>query len=87
MPGHFLAAIGQYPELACDGLIGWGKTFSSPICPGKDTTLEFCQNVFKEVFELFPYEYVHMGGDEVEKPTGRNVLFVRNGFVRRNWVR
>ena len=42
MPGHFLAAIGQYPELACDGLIGWGETFSSPICPGKDTTLEFC---------------------------------------------
>ena len=67
MPGHFLAASGQYPELVCDGLIGWGKTFSSPICPGKDTTLEFCQNVFKEVFELFPYEYVHMGGDEVEK--------------------
>ena len=67
MPGHFLGAIGQYPELVWDGLIGWGKTFSSPICPGKDTTLEFCQNVFKEVFELFPYEYVHMGGDEVEK--------------------
>lgn len=67
MPGHFLAAISQYPELACDGLIGWGETFSSPVCPGKDATLEFCQNVFKEVFELFPYEYVHMGGDEVEK--------------------
>lgn len=67
MPGHFLAAISQYPELACDGLIGWGENFSSPVCPGKDATLEFCQNVFKEVFELFPYEYVHMGGDEVEK--------------------
>ena len=67
MPGHFLAALSQYPELACDGLIGWGETFSSPVCPGKDATLEFCQNVFKEVFELFPYEYVHMGGDEVEK--------------------
>lgn len=67
MPGHFLAAIGQYPELACDGLIGWGETFSSPICPGKDSTLDFCRNVFKEVFELFPYEYAHMGGDEVEK--------------------
>ena len=67
MPGHFLAAISQYPELACDGLIGWGEIFSSPICPGKDATLEFCRNVFKEVFELFPYEYVHMGGDEVEK--------------------
>ena len=33
MPGHFLAAITQYPDLACDGLIGWGETFSSPICP------------------------------------------------------
>lgn len=67
MPGHFLAAISQYPDLACDGLIGWGEIFSSPICPGKDETLEFCRNVFKEVFELFPYQYVHMGGDEVEK--------------------
>lgn len=65
MPGHFLAAIGQYPDLACDGLIGWGQSFSSPICPGKDPTLAFCRNVFKEIFELFPYEYVHMGGDEV----------------------
>lgn len=67
MPGHFLAAITQYPDLACDGLIGWGETFSSPICPGKDATLEFYQDVFKEIFDLFPYEYVHMGGDEVEK--------------------
>lgn len=67
MPGHFLAAIGEYPEIACTGLIGWGSIFSSPICPGKDTTLEFCRNVYKEIFQLFPYEYVHMGGDEVEK--------------------
>lgn len=74
MPGHFLAAISQYPELACDGLIGWGETFSSPVCPGKDATLEFCQNVFKEVFELFPYEYVHMGGDEVEKANWKKCL-------------
>ena len=67
MPGHFLAAITQYPELACDGLIGWGDTFSSPICPGKDATLEFCKDVYREVFEIFPYEFVHLGGDEVEK--------------------
>ena len=66
MPGHFLAAINQYPEIACTGLIGWGSVFSSPICPGKDSTLEFCKNVYKEVFQLFPYMYVHMGGDEVD---------------------
>lgn len=67
MPGHFLAAIQQYPEIACDGLIGWGQVFSSPICVGKDSTLEFCKNIWREVFQLFPYEYVHLGGDEVEK--------------------
>ena len=67
MPGHFLAAIEQYPEIACTGLIGWGSVFSSPICPGKDSTLEFCKDVYREVFELFPYQFVHMGGDEVEK--------------------
>lgn len=67
MPGHFLAAIGQYPDLACTGLIGWGEIFSSPICPGKDATLEFCKNVYKEVFQLFPSKYVHLGADEVEK--------------------
>ncbi len=67
MPGHFLAAIGQYPEVACDGLIGWGSTFSSPLCPGKDSTLEFCKAIYREVFELFPSKYVHMGGDEVDK--------------------
>ena len=67
MPGHFMAAIGEYPELACKGLIGWGEVFSSPICPGKDATLEFCKNVYREVFQLFPYEFVHMGGDEVDQ--------------------
>ncbi|NCC10185.1 MAG: beta-N-acetylhexosaminidase [Bacteroidia bacterium] len=67
MPGHFLAAISQYPEVACDGMIGWGNTFSSPICPGKDSALDFCKTIYKEVFALFPYQYVHLGGDEVEK--------------------
>lgn len=67
MPGHFLAAISQYPELVCNGLMGWGETFSSPICPGKDSTIEFCKDVFKEVFELFPFGYAHLGGDEVAK--------------------
>lgn len=67
MPGHFLAAINQYPFVACDNMKGWGNLFSSPICVGKDKALEFCENIYKEIFELFPYEYVHMGGDEVDK--------------------
>lgn len=67
MPGHFLAAINQYPDIACTGAIGWGHTFSSPICPGKKSAMEFCKNVYKEIFSLFPSKYVHLGGDEVEK--------------------
>ena len=67
MPGHFLEAISHYPGLSCFERIGWGEVFSSPICPGKERALEFCQDIYKEVFGLFPYRYVHIGGDEVEK--------------------
>lgn len=67
MPGHFLAAIEQYPYIGCDGLIGWGSFFSSPICVGKDGTIDFCKDILKEVFELFPSQYIHIGGDEVDK--------------------
>lgn len=67
MPGHFSAAILAYPELACFNQASWGKIFSAPICPGKDQTVEFCKEIYSEIFELFPYEYVHLGADEVEK--------------------
>lgn len=67
MPGHELAAIEAVPGISCFPEIGWGKVFSSPLCPGKETTLEFCRNVWKEVFPLFPFGYVHIGGDEVAK--------------------
>lgn len=67
MPGHMLAAVSNYKGVACSDQTGWGKMFSSPVCPGKETALEFCKNVYSEVFRLFPYKYVHLGADEVEK--------------------
>ena len=67
MPGHFLAAVANYPYVACQGISGWGKQFSSPVCVGSDKALEFCKDIYAEVFELFPYAYVHLGADEVEK--------------------
>ncbi|MGM9803310.1 MAG: family 20 glycosylhydrolase [Muribaculaceae bacterium] len=67
MPGHMLAAVSNYHGVACFDETGWGQTFSSPVCPGKDSALEFCKNIYKEIFPLFPYEYVHIGGDEVAK--------------------
>lgn len=67
MPGHMLAAVSNYSGVACFDETGWGSTFSSPVCPGKDSAMEFCRNVYDELIDLFPYEYVHIGGDEVEK--------------------
>lgn len=66
MPGHSMAAIKNYDGLSCFPEAKWGQTFSAPMCPGKESMLEFCKNVWAEVFNLFPSEYVHIGGDEVE---------------------
>ncbi len=70
MPGHSLAALAAYPELACtDGPFEVGKTwgvFEDIYCP-KEETFEFLENVLTEVMELFPGEYIHIGGDEAPK--------------------
>ena len=67
MPGHMLAAVSNYDGVSCFKTTGWGTTFSSPVCPGKESALEFCKNVYSEIIPLFPYKYIHIGGDEVEK--------------------
>lgn len=67
MPGHSLAAIANYKRLSCFEQTGWGKLFTTPLCPGKDHMLDFCKDVWREVFSLFPGEYVHIGGDEVDQ--------------------
>lgn len=72
MPGHAKAALVSHPELSCTGgpfdqpRIVWGVE-DDVFCPGKDTTFRFLENVLAEVFELFPSEYVHIGGDECPK--------------------
>lgn len=71
MPGHEMAAIAAYPELSCKGEQGvvrsiWGIE-DIVLCPGKESTFEFFENVLKEVMELFPSEYIHIGGDECPK--------------------
>jgi len=69
MPGHFLSAIENYEGLSCFPAAGWGEVFTTPLCPGKQKVLDFCKDIWTEVFALFPYEYVHVGGDEVRKDT------------------
>jgi hexosaminidase len=70
MPGHALAALAAYPELGCTpGPFAAAPTFGifeDVFCP-QEETFEFLQNVLLEVMELFPGEYVHVGGDEAPK--------------------
>lgn len=74
MPGHMNAAIQNYPYLACSSEIGWGdgEVFTVPICPCNESTFEFAENIFKEIFQIFPYEYVHIGADEVNKKSWKS---------------
>ncbi|GAA4917474.1 family 20 glycosylhydrolase [Mucilaginibacter defluvii] len=67
MPGHMMAAINNYPFLSCTGGSKWGELFTTPICPCNESTYEFAENVYKEIFALFPSKYIHIGGDEVDR--------------------
>lgn len=71
LPGHMSAAIAAYPQLSChddpmEVPITWG-VFERTLCPGKDATFTFLEDVFTEIMDLFPYEYYHIGGDECPK--------------------
>jgi len=67
MPGHMMAAISSYPFLTCNGENTWGELFTKPICPCNETTFDFAENVFTEIMNIFPSEYIHIGGDEVDR--------------------
>lgn len=71
LPGHSQAALAAYPELSCVGknievVNDWG-VFKEIYCAGNEETFTFLENVLTEVMELFPSEYIHIGGDEAPK--------------------
>jgi hexosaminidase len=71
LPGHSQAALAAYPELSCVGenievANDWG-VFKEIYCAGNEETFTFLENVLTEVMELFPSEYIHIGGDEAPK--------------------
>ena len=71
LPGHMLGALAAYPELGCTGgpyevWKSWGVS-DEVLCVGKEETFKFLETVLGEVMELFPSEYIHIGGDECPK--------------------
>lgn len=71
IPGHMQAALASYPELGCTGgpyevWKMWGVS-EDVLCIGNDQSLKFLEDVFAELIEIFPSEYIHIGGDECPK--------------------
>lgn len=71
MPGHMVAALAAYPELGCTGgpykvRTTWGVA-EDVLCAGNERTLKFAKDVLSEVMNIFPGEYLYIGGDECPK--------------------
>ncbi len=63
MPSHSEEVLAAYPELGCSG----EPYKDSDFCVGKEETFRFLETVLVEVIDLFPSEYIHIGGDEAGK--------------------
>ena len=68
MPSHSEEVLTAYPELSCTHV----PYKQSDFCLGNEKTFEFLENVLTEVMELFPSEYIHIGGDEAGKASWPN---------------
>lgn len=71
MPGHTKAILASYPSLSCRetpiAVETQAGVFRDILCAGKEETVAFCCDLLDEVCELFPDEWVHIGGDEAPK--------------------
>ncbi|MDC1162463.1 family 20 glycosylhydrolase, partial [Tenacibaculum sp.] len=76
VPGHVVSVLASYPELSCtekrlETRTLWGVD-SNILCAGKENTFNFLEDIFEEIIPLFPFDYVHIGGDEVPKVEWEN---------------
>ena len=90
MPGHAVAALAAYPWLGCTGgpyevMRTWGVS-EDVLCIGKESTLGFLKDVLTEVLELFPSEYIHIGGDESPRKRWKSCPFCQER-IRREGLR
>jgi hexosaminidase len=106
VPAHSMAAVASYPELSCtpgtyavnagEEFQVWGKNgnralIDNTLCPASEEVYEFLDKVFTEVAQLFPFEYIHMGGDEAaknfwEKSEAVKALMQKEGLKNMNEV-
>lgn len=71
MPGHAQAMVASYPEIGCVNsekyVATGGVVKNNTLNPGKEETFVFAEKMLNEVMDLFPFNYMHIGGDECNK--------------------
>lgn len=71
LPGHSLSALASYPELGCTGgpyeVPTQFGVFADVLCGGNEKSIQFAQDVIEEIMDIFPGQYIHIGGDECPK--------------------
>ena len=71
LPGHMLAALAAYPELGCTGgpyeVPDSAGVYPDVLCVGNEQSLQFARDVLTEIMNIFPSEYVHIGGNSCPK--------------------
>lgn len=85
MPGHAVAALSAYPQYSCTGgpfevYTKWGVS-DDVFCAGKDETFDFLEDILSEVIDLFPGEYIHIGGDECPKTRWKECPYCQKRIV------
>lgn len=71
MPGHVTAILAAYPNLSCRGkqveVGNKAGIFREILCVGQEETFDFIERLLKDLMELFPGKFIHIGGDETPK--------------------
>lgn len=78
MPSHSEEVLTVYPELSCSHI----PYRESDFCIGNEQTFEFLENVLTEVIDLFPSEYIHIGGDEASKQSWKSCALCQSRMQR-----
>ncbi|MBR2437142.1 MAG: family 20 glycosylhydrolase [Alistipes sp.] len=87
LPGHSLCMATMHPEILCNYEPNKSRAFGydtrSAFCPTKEANYELLEDILKEVCELFPTSYIHIGGDEVDMSQWRRCPDCQ-AFMRKN---
>ena len=80
MPSHSEEVLTAYPELSCTHV----PYKQADFCVGNEKTFEFLENVLLEVIEIFPSEYIHVGGDEASKQSWKTCPLCKARMKKEN---